>query len=85
MNRASGTCGALTKGLTCTLSESKWQRATLEKYSKKRWLKTCKFGKIHKTTDSRSYVNPRQDKAKKYTPRYITVTLLKTKDKVKTS
>ena len=43
----------------------------------------AQFGKMHKTTDSRSCMNPKQNKAKKYTPRYIIVKLIKPKDKGK--
>ena len=48
-------------------------------------LKPPKFNGIHKLTDSRSWVNPKQDKLKEFTPKHTIVKLLKTKDKEKKS
>lgn len=55
----------------------------LKKYLKKQWLKLSKFGRKPKPTDSRSWVNPKQNKSKKSMARQIIIKLLKTKNKEK--
>lgn len=57
------------------------KRMGLKKYLKKQWLKLSKFGKKPKPTDSRSLMNPKQNKSKKYMTRQIIIKLLKTKRK----
>lgn len=46
------------------------------------WNST-KFGKIHKSADSRSWVNPKRINPKKFMPRHIMIKLQKTKGKKK--